>query len=206
MNHACTFRYPSDAWQWACGTIQNQGNLVKTEDGQLTKEVCNLMVTVLEPSANWPIPGSEWDLVALDRYAEQLLSSENPGFEYTYGERLRKYPDSIDGGYAGCDSDQLEYIIDKLKENPVTRRAIAITWIPDTDRLHEHVPCIQSVNFLYRQNRLHMTAYFRSHDFARAWPANLYGLNKLLQYVGKETGMTPGSITTISASAHIYEA
>ena len=205
MNHACTFCYPSDAWQWACGTIQSRGDLVKTEDGQLTKEIMNLMVTVLEPSANWPIPGSEWDLVALDRYAEQLLSSENPGFEYTYGERLRKYPDSIDGGYAGCDSDQLEYIIDKLKENPVTRRAIAITWIPDTDRLHEHVPCLQSVNFLYRQDKLQLTAYFRSWDVGRAMIPNLYGLNRLLCHVAEHAGMTTGSLTCIAASAHVYE-
>ena len=213
MSHACTWRYPADAWQWACGTIQSRGDLVKTEDGKLTKEIMNLMVTVLNPGEGWPIAGSEWDLTALNRYSEQLLSHENPGFDYTYGERLRGYPISrwsLNIGHFNSDrdlsQDQIQDIISKLRKNPNTRRAIAITWVPEIDNKHHHVPCLQSVNFLYRQIRLHMTAYFRSHDFARAWPANLYGLNKLLQYVGKETGLTPGSITTISVSAHIYEA
>jgi hypothetical protein len=72
MNHACTFHHPSDAWKWACGTIQSRGDLVKTEDGQLTKEIMNLMVAVLNPNEGWPIPGAGWDLAALNRYAEQL--------------------------------------------------------------------------------------------------------------------------------------
>ncbi len=209
MNHACTFHHPSDAWKWACGTIQSRGDLVKTEDGQLTKEIMNLMVTVLEPSANWPIPGSEWDLAALDRYAEQLLSPKNPGFDYTYGNRMRAHLVIVmdsDGKTRITGWDQIELIIEKLRCCPNTRRAIAITWRPEVDLIVDHVPCLQSVDFLYRQDKLHLVAYFRSHDFARAWVPNLYGLNRLLQYVGKETGMEPGSITTISASAHIYEA
>ena len=223
MNRACTFHHPSDAWKWACGTIQSQGDLVKTEDGQLTKEVMNLMVTVLEPSANWPIPGSGWDLVALDRYAEQLMSGENPGFDYTYGERMRNGLAQWDidrlareglminilGQEHARDHygvDQIEKSIKMLKENPTTRRAPVYIWEPSWDLgKPEHVPCMMLIDPLFRGGKLHFTAFFRSHDFARAWPANLYGLNKLLKYVGKETGMEPGSITTISASAHIYE-
>jgi thymidylate synthase len=50
-----------------------------------------------------------------------------------------------------------------------------------------------------------MTAFFRSHDLAQAWPSNIYGLAKLLEYVANEVGIEVGSITTISASAHIYK-
>ena len=204
-NQSRAFHYPAQAWAWAMSLIDLHGDMVRTEDGQLTKEIMNLMVTVLEPGKGYPIPGSEWDLTALNRYAEQLLSPENPGFEYTYGERLRKYPDSIDGGYAGADSDQLEYIICKLRENPLTRRAIAITWIPDVDRLHEHVPCLQSVDFLYRQDKLHLVAYFRSWDVGRAMVPNVYGLSKLLDHVAEQTWMKSGSLTCMTASAHVYE-
>lgn len=60
-------------------------------------------------------------------------------------------------------------------------------------------------DFKLRDGRLHLSIFFRSHDFAGAYPANLYGLARLLQYVAGEVGAEPGSISTTSASAHIYE-
>lgn len=60
-------------------------------------------------------------------------------------------------------------------------------------------------DFKLRDGRLHLTAFFRSHDFAGAYPANLFGLSEVLAYVACEVGAIPGSITTLSASAHIYE-
>lgn len=208
MSHSFTWRYPADAWQWACNTIQSRGDLVKTEDDQLTREVLNLMVTVLEPQSGWPIPGSGWDMAGLNKYAEQLLCKENPGFDYTYGNRLRSHEAMFvdpDDKICSMTWDQIALIIGKLKRSPNSRRCVAITWHPETDIVACHSPCLQSVDFLFRQGKLHLTAYFRSQDVARAWPANLYGLSRLLTYVGDQAGMQPGSITTISASAHIYE-
>ena len=60
-------------------------------------------------------------------------------------------------------------------------------------------------DFKLRDGRLHLSIFFRSHDFAGAYPANLYGLARLLEYVSGEVGAEPGSISTTSASAHIYE-
>lgn len=60
-------------------------------------------------------------------------------------------------------------------------------------------------DFKIRQGRLHLTALFRSHDFAGAYPANLYGLTRLLEYVAERAGAEPGSIATVSCSAHIYD-
>jgi len=60
-------------------------------------------------------------------------------------------------------------------------------------------------DFKLRDGRLHLSIFFRSHDFAGAYPANLYGLARLLQYVSGQVGAEPGSISTTSSSAHIYE-
>lgn len=223
MTFASTWRYPADAWQWACGTIQSRGDSIKTEDGQLTKEVTNLMVTILEPLANWPIPKSGWDLPALNRYAEQLLSGENPGFDYSYGNRIREglAPIDIDrmaregimlrllGQEHARDHygvDQLMFAIKMLKENPATRRAPIYIWEPSFDLgSPKHVPCMQLIDPLIRGGKLHFTAFFRSHDVGRAWVENVYGLGKLMEYICKELNISPGSLTTISCSAHIYE-
>jgi thymidylate synthase len=38
-----------------------------------------------------------------------------------------------------------------------------------------------------------------------AYPTNVYGLNELLKFVGKETNLDCGKITTVSSSLHSYE-
>ena len=204
-----TWRTPWVAWQWACNTIAAKGDLVKTEDGKLTKEVCNLAVEVLEPGQGWPVPASGWDLPALDRYAAQLMNPDNTGFDYTYGNRLRAHPaifDDPDSDISIMEWDQIQIISGKLKRFPTSRRGIAITWHPEIDIVADHAPCLQLVDFLFRGGQLNMTAFFRSWDVSRAAPANMYGLSKLLGYVAKEAGMKPGSLTIVAASAHIYEA
>ena len=197
------FKTPGMAWHWLLSQIELHGDLIKTEDNQLCRECMNLMVTIENPRDDWPIQGSNWSIPALAVYADtEILSPISPkGFEYSYGERLFAYP-----GWRVADKqlDQIKYVIEKLRDNPTTRRAIAITWHPYTDNYSDHVPCLQSVDFLYR-GRLHLTAYFRSHDIQQAWPANVYGLSRLLSYVAEKAGMQPGSLTTISVSAHIYE-
>ena len=199
-NQTRAFDTTAEAWAWAKGIIAAYGSNVIDEDGKNTREVQNLQVTVLHPSEGWPIPQIGWDIPGLEKYAEQLLSDENNGFDYTYGERLRLYPDT--GGIYKM--DQIDFLVGRLKDNPTTRRAIAITWVPEWDAIGHHVPCLQLIDFLFRADKLHLTAFFRSHDILRAYPPNLYGLNKLLEHVAREAGMESGSITTISASAHIY--
>ncbi|MCK9571260.1 thymidylate synthase [Candidatus Pacearchaeota archaeon] len=205
---------PAQAWAYGLSLIRSFGDQVITEDRKLTKEICNLHLTVLEPCDpdSYPIQGSGWDLPALEKYSEQLLSGENPSkFAYTYGERLRTYPDSLDDqaylkrfGAIDNYTDQIDMVVTRLKLSSSSRRAIAITWIPACDTSRSEVPCLQLLDFLIRGGKCNLTAFFRSQDFERAWPANVYGLSRLLSYVASEVGCETGSLTTISASAHIY--
>jgi thymidylate synthase len=202
-NQIVSFSTPGAAWRYALRLIENLGEKVITEDGQETKEIRNLVLQVENPLEGWPIIGSGWNIPALEVYANnEVLSPENPtAFDYTYGERLRAYP----ANKAVC-IDQIQIIINKLKDSKNTRRAVASTWVPLHDNMREfHPPCLMVVEFLIRGCKLHMTAFFRSHDIEQAWPQNMYGLAKLLEYVGKAVNVETGSITTIGASAHIYK-
>ena len=208
---ASTWRYPADAYHWLLSTIAAKGDLMRSEDGKLCREVCNLAVTIQEPLSGWPVAGSGWDLPALDEYAGQLLNPDPGDFSYTYGARLFDYETHYhaysDGTCSGpcIGIDQIGYAIDKLKEHPTTRRAVAITWNPDIDPDSEHVPCLQIVDFLLRNGRLSLTAFFRSWDASRAAPANLYGLGRLLLHVAGQVGADVGSLTVVAASGHVYE-
>jgi len=189
-----------DGWYRGLEIIWTHGDVIKDERGITIKEYLNLMVVVDNLDDKIVPNGFSWSEELLEEYAQQLLESENvQKFEYTYGERLRGW------NYGDKEIDQISYVVDKLKRNPESRRAVAVTWIPSIDTQREEVPCMIINDFKLRKNKLNLTAYFRSHDFAGAYPANLYALNKMLEFVSGEVGCEKGVITTVSASAHIYE-
>jgi thymidylate synthase len=190
----------TDAWLRALNLIWRQGAEIMDERGTRIREILSLQVVVEDPYRDMIPAQYSWNEERLEEYAMQLLSGENPGFEYTYGERLRAW--HLPGMPV---LDQIEQAILRLKLSANTRRATAVTWIAPIDAAKDEVPCMIVDDFKLRDGRLHLSIFFRSHDFAGAYPANLYGLARLLQYVSREIGVEPGSISTTSASAHIYE-
>ena len=190
----------SDAWQRGLNLIWRQGAQITDERGTRIRELLSMQVVVEDPYHEMIPAEYSWNEERLEEYAQQLLSGNNPGFEYTYGERLRAW--HLPGVPA---LDQIEQVILRLKASANTRRATAVTWIVPVDACKDEVPCMIVDDFKLRDGRLNLSIFFRSHDFAGAYPANLYGLARLLQYVSYEVGAEPGSICTTSASAHIYE-
>jgi len=190
----------SDAWYRGLNLIWRQGAEITDERGTRIRELLSLQVVVENPYQEMIPAQYSWNEARLEEYAQQLLSGNNPGFEYTYGERLRAW--SLPGMPA---LDQIEQAILRLKASANTRRATAVTWIAPVDAFKDEVPCMIVDDFKLRDGRLHLSIFFRSHACAGAYPANLYGLARLLQYVSGEVGTEPGSISTTSASAHIYE-
>ena len=190
----------SEAWERGLGYIWRQGEEITDERGTRIRELLALQVVVEEPYRQMIPSGYSWNEERLEEYAGQLLSGDNPGFEYTYGQRLRAW--SLPG-YPPI--DQIDLAVSRLKASASSRRATAVTWIAPVDSAKEEVPCMIVDDFKLRDGRLHLAAFFRSHDFCGAYPANLYGLARLLQHVSERVGAEPGSISTTSASAHIYE-
>ncbi len=190
----------SDAWHRGLNLIWRQGAEITDERGTRIKEMLGLQVIVEDPYSDMIPTEYSWNRERLDEYALQLYCGVNPGFEYTYGERLRSW--SLPGAEA---VDQIEQVIHRLRASASTRRATAVTWIPPVDTSRDEVPCMIVDDFKLRDGRLNLQVFFRSHDFAGAYPANLYGLSRLLENVSKEVDAIPGSISTVSASAHIYD-
>jgi thymidylate synthase len=158
------------------------------------------MTRIEEPRGDFPEEILKRERM-LSEYGKQFLSPENKGFSYTYGERLRNYQ--------GQGIDQINAIIERIRNNKNTRRATATTWIPTIDSKEEEIPCMILVDFKLRK-KLELTALFRSHDFYGAYPYNIYALSKLQEYVEEQIRMPEkipaklGGITVLSISAHIY--
>jgi thymidylate synthase len=189
--HTIRANNAAEAWKAAMNTIEIYGNNIITEDHQLTREVYNLIIEIKHPGEGYPIPGSGWDMAGLEMYAEQIMDPREKGFVYDYGSRL-------------ANMGQIPHVVQMLREEPTTRRAILSTRVLEKDLVEQHTPCLQIVEFLYRGGKLNMTCYFRSHDIKAAYPTNIYGLNRLLETVARLAYMEPGTLTTVSCSAHYY--
>ena len=154
-----------------------------------------IMVRIGDPLNDMIPKGSGWSKQTLDIYANQLIDANQRGFVYTYGQRLRNYKGI----------DQIGYIIRRLRQDPTSRQALAITWKPEEDPTNEYPPCLQIIDVKLRKNKLHMSVYFRSNDMWSAWPQNAYALASTLRYLSRIIGVETGTLTMVSNAAHVYD-
>lgn len=144
----------------------------------------------------------EWLSHYLPRAAE--FSDDGKVWRGGYGPRLRKWEVRDDHGVAYL--DQLAHIVELLKAEPGTRRALFNIYDPAIDtEPGKDIPCNNWVHFLPRDGVLHAHVAIRSNDLFWGWSGiNAFEWTSLLQVVSSLTGLTPGSITFSISSLHLY--
>lgn len=129
---------------------------------------------------------------------------------YAYHQRLASYPLGN-----GKTVDQLKVAMERVATSPITRRAIAMTGVPDIDhKLKDDMPCLREVHFRGLEEEgilyLHMSTTWRSRDLFKAWPDNVLALtflqSELARNLGQKMGreVRVGSYSDFSTSLHIY--
>jgi len=134
----------------------------------------------------------------LQSYYPQVLSPKKiPGIAYTYGQRLREYEGV----------DQIQNIIDLIKNRPFSKKMIAVTAKVKEDWSAVNkgdTPCLTQIVCSVQDGKLFMTTHFRSQDMVHGWPRNVFSLRKLQKLIAGESGIAMGSFVMITHSAHIY--
>lgn len=103
-------------------------------------------------------------------------------------------------------TDQIAYVVERIKRKPIDLDKIVLLWDVRYDSLLESGrPCVYKISFTVRKGvvDVHLTA--RSHDIGEAWFYNFYAITKLLGNIAKQTNHKPGFIIMESESAHIYQ-
>jgi thymidylate synthase len=186
------------AWLEILSLIRRFGTVKKSDYGINQRELLNIVSVIDSENPDAPVFSPYFQFTRDDLfsyYPQVLTASTLEGVEYSYGQRMRNH-NRI---------DQIQTLISSLRQTPHTRRALAVTWDIEKDVTNEKPPCLILVEFLVQQDKLFLTAFFRSNDMFHAWPRNAFGLRKLQYFVSHEVGISPGSITIISSSAHIYQ-
>ena len=112
----------------------------------------------------------------------------------SYASRLYKY--------AGK-KNQIEWVVQKFKENPNARSATITTFEPLTD-VH-YIPCVSMLDFDFVDGQLSVYVYARALDFGKKGYANLICIQKILKNIAKELDCDVGTIHLICKSAHVYD-
>ncbi|WP_159623386.1 thymidylate synthase [Ruania rhizosphaerae] len=102
---------------------------------------------------------------------------------------------------------QFERVVQMLRESPGTRRAvIAIFDRNDNygDR-KENVPCTCTLQFLCRNNRLHMVTSMRSNDAVLGLPHDVFAFTMLQEVAARELDLDLGVYIHQAASFHLYD-
>ena len=126
------------------------------------------------------------------------FSGDGETWRSGYGPRIRSY----DG-----DIDQLAYVVDTLRKDPLSRQAVIGIWdpridtIPDPDRA-----CNTQLQFQSRLGALHLTVTVRSNDAMWGWSGiNAFEWSTLQEIVAHLLGLTVGTLTFNIGNLHVYE-
>lgn len=211
-----------ELWKKGLTYIEKYGTMV---DG--TREIMNLIsVLTDEPKICSDFPAFE----QAEQYIPQVCDSiPTNGMTYTYGSRIHQF-------------NQIDEIINSLSSGLFNRNGVATTWCPQIEfgnDYHNSPPCLILVMFkiqpisydnintnsAFKQclkskhqhetftHMLYVNSVFRSHDYYKAMPLNLYAiwhlgqkvLNKIQERIGNCVRIKQGPLTNLSISAHVYE-
>ena len=131
----------------------------------------------------------------LEQYRQEILDGildfeiEQGNWAYTYHDRIAK---------------QLPFIIEELKRNPHSRRAVIVVRDWEVDSKSTDPACLQHIQYFVRDNKLHCKLMFRSNDACKATFMNAFALIMLQKRIADELGYEMGTYTHRANSFHCY--
>ncbi|MDR2301913.1 MAG: hypothetical protein LBF38_07740 [Deltaproteobacteria bacterium] len=203
FSQAVTGETITETWAEILARLHRFGVPVRFRNGKERLELMNFKAVIENPTL---ITAEDRTLLnvseeKLNEYGVQLLSPElDQGLPYTYGNRMRRY----------FNVDFIDWAAKDLAKAGDSRHAFATLWDNQNDPDGHDSPCLVSVFFRKALDKVHMTAQFRSHNGARAWPINCVGLQGLMKRVCHEANaskdrteeheLSPGRLTVFSMS------
>jgi thymidylate synthase len=155
--------------------------------GNTSKEFLEKNGLPYEEGIGGPIYGYQW---------------RNFGQEYTYKDKNGQLQTTT-GVKHGV--DQLQFIIDELRANPMSRRLFMSSWNPNQLSQMCLPPCHISYQFYVENGRLSCMMLQRSADVFLGLPFNIASVALLVHFIANIVGLQPGKIHICIGDAHIYE-
>lgn len=191
----------AEAWEQSIETmlqLYDQGRIkpVLTEHDNYAIELTGVLLCVDNVTAKYQkSKHSQKSSADIDTYAKELLGK---GREHHVYRRLTI-------------SDQEPFInqeaaiVERLKENSYSRRAIIDLWNMHEDLSSKYPPCVCTMQFMIRNQALQLHTFFRSND---AWELAHADMIAFIQYqkrIASRLGIKASTYSQYVGSYHIYD-
>jgi thymidylate synthase len=184
-------------WLQVSRLILKQGQLSRY-DGAVTKELAHLSLAVRSPDPNDTVISRYGDPAWLAWMHENFFVQKEVaelGNAASYAVRLFNY--------AQQGRDQIQWVVNQLRDNPECRSVAITTFMPLTDT--RYIPCISLLDFWMPDGQVELIVYAHSLDFGKKAYGNLVELAALQVQVAAQLGRPVGRLIIHVKSAHIYE-
>lgn len=165
----------------------------------------------------WILAG-RGDFQFMDTYLKNLKKYKDEGFKNyhgSYGMRLRDWGKFKNGKIYQLDPknmklatvDQIKYIVNHLKKNPGSRRAVLNLYHPFFDQIYDDnldTPCNNICYLKIRNKKLHWTQIIRSNDLIYGTYTNVFQFTMLMKVIADSLGVKMGNFDMWHDSLHIY--
>lgn len=126
-------------------------------------------------------------------------ADENGDLGPVYGHQWRSWPD-----HRGGTIDQIQNVIDLIKQHPDSRRMLVTAWNPADISEMALPPCHCLFQFYVADGRLSLQLYQRSADTFLGVPFNIASYALLLQMMAQVTGLKAGDFIHTTGDTHLY--
>ena len=198
MKEALVFgRTLPEAYHAALKELNHNGEISDCADWNTTQKELSMTFQVAEPLGEPMISklfigGPE----ELEQYRQEMLDGildfevDAGKWAYTYHERMVA---------------QFPFIIEDLKRNPSSRRAVLLIRDWKKDSASDDPACLQHIQYFIRNNKLDCVVMFRSNDACKATYMNAFALIMLQARFARELGVEVGTYSHRANSFHCYE-
>lgn len=134
-------------------------------------------------------------------------ADEDGNLETAYGYYWRHFPSAQkdkNGNWKVREVDQIQNVIDEIKNKPYSRRLVVTAWEPGNATTSKLPPCHYTFAFNVSGDKLNCHLTQRSGDIALGIPFNLAAYSMLTHIIANETNLQVGQFAHTIIDAHIY--
>lgn len=209
----------NNVWRETLWALLHNGDEVRPRN-QLTVELPQRTIVVDTRYPVLTVPERKLSYTFMAAEADWILSGDDRVETIApYNAKMAEYSDdgkTFFGAYGPLIILQMEYVINKLRQDRDTRQAGLTTWRPNPPCTKD-VPCTVAIFFNIRNNYLNSHVFMRSNDAWLGMPYDVFNFSMLVHAVcaslnefykrvdDGDQPVEPGRLYLTAASSHLYE-